>query len=169
MCLLCLLFCLCGVLGHLAPALRCACSACCFVRAVYWASWLLITGVPGRGVLSLCCPRSTRVCGVLALTAPIQQCARCVRCACAIGGCVPLPTPLISVFFLFVLKWKRKKKQGRAYTAGTGVGSWCGGAIVLCPLACVVGTLAAVARPDVHGYGSGWVWLGFSLLLLLAG
>ena len=25
------------------------------------------------------------------------------------------------------------------------------------------------ARPDVHGYGSGWVWLGVSLLLVLAG
>ena len=26
-----------------------------------------------------------------------------------------------------------------------------------------------LARPDVHGYGSGWVWLGASLLLVLAG
>ena len=40
---------------------------------------------------------------------------------------------------------KKKEKQGRAYTAGTGTGSWCGGAIVLCPLACVVGAVATVA------------------------
>ena len=40
---------------------------------------------------------------------------------------------------------EEKEKQGRAYTAGTGTGSWCGGAIVLCPLACVVGAVAAVA------------------------
>ena len=40
---------------------------------------------------------------------------------------------------------EKKEKQGRAYTAGTGTGSWCGGAKVLCPLACVVGAVAAVA------------------------
>ena len=57
------------------------------------------------------------------------------------GGCVPLPPPLIFVFFSL----EKKEKQGRAYTAGTGTGSWCGGAIVLCPLACVVGAVAAVA------------------------
>ena len=77
------------------------------------------------------------------------------------GGCVPLPPPLIFVFFsscffyffftcFFFLGGKEKKKrerekQGRAYTAGTGTGSWCGGAIALCPLACVVGAVAAVA------------------------
>ena len=50
------------------------------------------------------------------------------------------------------------------------MGSWCGGAIALCPLACVAGAVAAVApQPDVHGYGSGWDWLGVSLLLVLAG
>ena len=69
------------------------------------------------------------------------------------GGCVPLPPPLIFVFFFlfffFFLKKKKKKqkrgKQRRAYTAGTGMGSWCGGAIALCPLACVAGAVAAVA------------------------
>ena len=58
------------------------------------------------------------------------------------GGCVPLPPPLIFVVFFLM---EKKEKQGRAYTAGTGTGSWCGGAIVLCPLACVVGAVAAVA------------------------
>ena len=68
------------------------------------------------------------------------------------GGCVPLPPPLIFVFFyLFFFfgkkkeKTKKREKQGRAYTAGTGMGSWCGGAIALCPLAFVVGAVAAVA------------------------
>ena len=40
---------------------------------------------------------------------------------------------------------EEKEKQGRAYTAGRGTGSWCGGALVLCRLACVVGAVAAVA------------------------
>ena len=86
------------------------------------------------------------------------------------GGCVPLPPPLIFVFFVFFFylfffffffffflpvfffflgkKKKKKRKRGkqrRAYTAGTGMGSSCGGAIALCPLACVVGAVAAVA------------------------
>ena len=99
-CLLCVLFCLCGVLGHLAPVYRCARSVCCFVCAVSWASWLLFGGVLGRGVPSICCPRCMCVCGVLAHVAPVHRCARCVRCACAVGGCVPPPPPLI-FFFLF--------------------------------------------------------------------
>ena len=148
-CLLGLLFCLCDVLGHLAPVHRCARSVCCFVCAVSGASWLLFTSVPGRGVPSLCCFRCTRVCGVLALVAPVHRSARCVRCACTTGGCVSLPPPLILV--LFLLKWKKREKQGRAYTAGTGTGSWCSGAIVMCPLACVVGALAAVA-PKACGW-----------------
>ena len=62
---------------------------------------------------------------------------------------------LVFFFFFFFTCFffgggtKRKKQereeQGRAYTAGTGTGSWCGGAIALCPLACVVGAVAAVA------------------------
>ena len=52
-------------------------------------------------------------------------------------------------FFVFFEKKNKEKqkreKQGRAYTAGTGTGSLCGGAIALCPLACVVGAVAAVA------------------------
>ena len=30
----------CGVLGHLAPVHQCACSVCCFACAVSWATWL---------------------------------------------------------------------------------------------------------------------------------
>ena len=132
-----------------------------YVCAVSWAAWLLFTGVPVRfAVLRLRCPAPLGscsgvcslgvlccVCRVLGHLAPVHRCARCLRCACAMGGCVPLPPPLIFVFFFN----EKKEKQGRAYTAGTGTGSWCGGAIVLCPLACVVGAVAAVAPQ-----GCGW-------------
>ena len=40
-----LLYCLCGVLGHLAPVHRCARSVCCVACAVSWATWLRFTGV----------------------------------------------------------------------------------------------------------------------------
>ena len=39
-----LLCCVCGVLGHLAPVLRCARSMCCVACAVSWATWLPFTG-----------------------------------------------------------------------------------------------------------------------------
>ena len=61
-CPLGVLCCVCGVLGHLAPAHRCARLVCCFACAVSRASWLMFTGVPGRGVSSLCCPRCMHVC-----------------------------------------------------------------------------------------------------------
>ena len=97
-CPLGVLFCVCGVLGLLAPVHRCARSVCCFACAVSWANWLLFTGVPARCVVLrvqcpgppgsctpvcplgvLCC-----VCGVLGLLAPVHRCARSVRCfACA--------------------------------------------------------------------------------------
>ena len=44
-------------------------------------------------------------------------------------------------FFCFFLEWKR----GRAHTAGTGMGNWCSGAIVLFSLVCVVRALVAAA------------------------
>ena len=48
---------MCGVLRHLAPVQRCACSVCCFACAVSWATWLLFTGVPARCVaLRVRCP-----------------------------------------------------------------------------------------------------------------
>ena len=85
-----------------------------------------------------------------AMTWPLYRLFTGVHAVC--GARVPLVVvslfpPLIFVFFLcFVfLLFLKSKKKGRAYTAGTGTGSWCSGAIVLCPLACVVGALAAVA------------------------
>ena len=93
-CPLAVLFCLCGVLGHLALVHRCARSACCFACAVSWATWLLFTGVPARrvvlrvrcpGPLGFCspvCPLAVLccVCGVLGHFAPVHRCARSLRC-----------------------------------------------------------------------------------------
>ena len=95
-----LLFCVCGVLGLLAPVHRCARSVCCSACAASWAPWLLFTGVPARcvvlrvrcpgppGSCSPVCPLGVLcwVCGVLGLLAPVQRCARSVRCfACAVS------------------------------------------------------------------------------------
>ena len=99
-CLLGVLCCVCGVLGHLAPVHRCARSVCCFASAVSWASWLLFTGVLARcvvlrvrcpGLLGSCspvCPPGVLccVCGVLGHLAPVQRCTRSVCCvACAVS------------------------------------------------------------------------------------
>ena len=92
--------CVCGVLGHLAPAHRCARSVCCVACAVSWATWLLFTGAPARwvalrvrcpGPLGSCspvCPLGVLccVCGVLGHLAPVHRCARPVCCvACAVS------------------------------------------------------------------------------------
>ena len=143
----------CSVLGRWAPVHRSARAVCCGASAVSWASWLLFTGVLARCVvLHVRCP------GPLGSCSPV-----CVLCAVRVchGWLCPFSSPpnfrffftcffFFPCFFLFFLGKKKKKKQkrgkqGRAYTAGTGMGSWCGGAIALCPLACVVGAVAAVA------------------------
>ena len=87
------LWCVCGVLGHLAPVHRRARSVrCC--RAVSWATWLLFTGVPTRCVvLRVRCPGPLGSCsplrllrpllclyGVLGHLAPVHRCARSVGC-----------------------------------------------------------------------------------------
>ena len=103
------LLCVCVVLGHLAPVHRCACSVCCVVCAVSWATWLLFTGVSARCVVwhvqcpgprgscspmrplgVLCC-----VCGVLGHLAPDTNApTRCVvlrvRCPGPLGSCSPM-------------------------------------------------------------------------------
>ena len=72
------LLCVCGVLDHLVPVHRSACSVCCFACAVSWAAWLLFTGAPAQ---CLAC-----VCGVLGRLAPVHRCARSVCCfACAVS------------------------------------------------------------------------------------
>ena len=99
-CPLGVLFCVCGVLGHLAHVHRCAHSVCCFACALSWATWLLFTGVPARcvvlrvrcpGPLGTCspvCPLPHLLCscGVLGHSAPVHRCARLVCCfACAVS------------------------------------------------------------------------------------
>ena len=92
--------CVCAVPGHWAPVHRCARSVCCFACAVSWATWLLFTGVPAqlvalrvrcpgpRGSCSPVCPLGVLfcLCGVPDHLAPVQRCARSVRCfACAVS------------------------------------------------------------------------------------
>ena len=99
-CQLRVLFCVCGVLGHLAPVHRCARSVPCFARAVSWATSLLFTCVPARcvvlrvrcpwppGSCSPVCPLGVLCCvyGVLGHLAPVHRCARSVLCfACAVS------------------------------------------------------------------------------------
>ena len=99
-CPLGVLFCLCGVLGHLAPVHRCARSVRCFACSVSWAIWLMFTGVPAwfivlrvrcPGPLGSCspvCPLGVLfcLCGVLGQLTPVHRCARSVRCfACAVS------------------------------------------------------------------------------------
>ena len=52
------------------------------------------------------------------------------------------------------------------------MGSWCGGAIALCPLACVVGAVAAVAPQGCGSRGlmyTGWVRVGLVRCLFASG
>ena len=99
-CPLGVLCCVCGVLGHLAPVHRFARLVCCVACAVFWAPWLLFTGVPARCVvlrvrwpwpLGSCSPVrplgfSCCVYGVLDPLAPVHRCARSVCCvACAVS------------------------------------------------------------------------------------
>ena len=98
------LFCVCGVLGLLAPVHRCARSVCCFACAVSWASWLLFSGAPARCVvLRVRCPGPPGscspvrqlgvlfcVCGVLGLLAPVHRGARSVCCFCVCRVLGPL-------------------------------------------------------------------------------
>ena len=76
-CPLGVLFCLCRVLGHLAPVHRCARSVRCLcVRC----PGPLGSCSPVCPLVLLCC-----VCGVLGNLAPVHRCARLVRCfACAV-------------------------------------------------------------------------------------
>ena len=77
-CMLGPLFCLCGVLGHLAPVHWCARAVCCVACAVSWAT-CSCSPVRLLGVL-LC------LCGVFSHLAPVHRCARSVWCvACAVS------------------------------------------------------------------------------------
>ena len=277
-CLLSVLCCVCGVLGHLAPVRRCACSVCCFAFAVSWVTWLLFTGVPARsfvlfvrcpGPLGSCspvCPRGLLscvcgvpgplgscspvcplsvlccVCGLLGPLAPAHRCARSVCCvACAVswatwllftgalarcvalrarcpgplGSCSPVWQAVVSRPFVALgaracaVSWPswrpvcalcavrvchwglcpsssrpkfgfffdgKKRKTGARVHCRHRHGQLvrrCNSVVSsgVCRRCCGGGRAPGVqlARPDVHGYGPGWVWLGVSLLLELAG
>ena len=98
-CPLGVLYCLCGVVGYLAPVHQCAGVVRCFACAVSWATWLLFTGVPARrvvlrvrcpGPLGSCSPVCTLgvllcVCGVLGHLAPVHRCA-CSVCIARVCG-----------------------------------------------------------------------------------
>ena len=120
-------------------------------------------------------------CGPRGACSPV--CALCAVRVCCWWLC-PSSPPLIFlsvVFFLlcicFVLSclfFLKKWKRGCAHTAGTGMGNWCSGSVVSSGVyrRCFGGGRAPgarLARSDVHGYGSAWVWLVASLLLVLAG
>ena len=57
-CPLGVLFCVCGVLGLLAPVHRCARSVCCVGCAVSWACWLLFSVCPSVATKVLLVARS---------------------------------------------------------------------------------------------------------------
>ena len=108
-CPLGVLFCVCGVPGHLAPFHRCACSVCCVTCAVScttwllssgapagcvvvcaesWATWLLFTGAPARCVaLRVRCPG---LLGFLFTGVPALCVALRVRCPGPLGSCSPV-------------------------------------------------------------------------------
>ena len=157
-----------------------------YVCAVSWAAGLLFTGVPAwLAVVRLRCPGPAGscspvcslgvlccLCGVLHHGAPVHRCACCVRCACAMGGCVPLPPPVIFVFFylfFFFLGKTKEKTKKRKTGARVHCRHWHGqlvrrcNSVVssgVCRRCCGGGRAPGVrlARPDVHGFGSGWVW-----------
>ena len=188
-----LLCCVCGVLGHLAPIHRCVRSLCCVACAVSWTTWLLFTGALARcvamrarcpGPLGSCSPvcqavvfrpfvaLGARACAV---SWPSWRPFGSVRAVC--GARLPCLCPSSSppdfLFFLFFLMEKNtgarvhcRHRHGQLVrrcnsVVSSGVSRRC----------CGGGRAPRVqlARPDVHGYGPGWVWLGVSLLLELAG
>ena len=146
-CLLGVLCCTCGVLGHLAPGHRCACWVCFVACAVSWATWLLFTDVPTWFVVlrvrcpgplgscsavcslgALCC-----VCGVLGHLAPVHRCACSVSCAvCCVCGvayagrsCRARTRPSGWRLFVAGMGWVPSRRavlhpDGGCYVAGRG-------------------------------------------------
>ena len=138
-------------------------------------------------VSSFSCPRCMSVCGVLANLVPVHRCACVVPFACAVVPCVPPPPPpnflyfffFCSVFVLFCFAF-----FCFFFKLGEGARAHCrhrnGQLLQRCNSVvfsgvrrqCFVGGRATgvrLARLDVHGFWSGWVWLVASLLLVLAG
>ena len=70
-----------GVLGRLTPVHQCACAVCFVVCAVFWATWLLFTGVRAQCV------------------------AWCVRCGCRRVLACAIPLQRRCRLFVFVSTW----------------------------------------------------------------
>ena len=100
-CPLRVLFCLCGVLGHLASVHRCARLVSCFACEVSWATRLLFIGAPARCVVLLVrCPGPSGSCSPVCRSACCFAFAvswatwllftgvpaRCVACVCGVLG-----------------------------------------------------------------------------------
>ena len=142
-CPLGVLFCVCGVLGLLAPVHRCAHSVCCFACAVSWAFWLLFTGVPARcvvlcvqcpgppGSCSPVCPLGVLccACGVLGLLAPVYRCVRSVcYFACAVSWAswllfTGLPPPMCCVAVQGVAAGRSLVHPDGGYRSRQGLGT----------------------------------------------
>ena len=143
----------CSVLGRLAPVHRCARAVCCVASAVSWATWLLFTGALARCVvLRVRCP------GPLGSRSP--SCALCAVRVCH-GWLCPSSSPP-NFFFFFD---GRKRKTGARVHCRHRHGQLvrrCNSVVSLgvCRRCCGGGPAPGVrlARPDVHGLGSGWVW-----------
>ena len=208
-----LLCCLCGVPGHLAPVHRCVCLVCCVACVASWAPWPPLTGVPARcvvlrvrcpGPLGFCSPvRSLGVLlcvrGVPGLLALVHRCARpwclvpllpsvhaSVRCSGPRGA----RSPVCALCAVRVCHWwfcpsspppkfsfdEKKRKTGARVHCRHRHGQLvrrCSTVVSpgVCRRCCGAGRAPGwrLARPDVHGYGPGWVRLGVSLPLELAG
>ena len=92
-CPLVVLFCVCGVLGHLAPVHRCARSVCCVTCAVFWATWLLFSSAPAG--CAVVCAVSWVTC-LLFTGAPARCVALRVRCPGPLGFLFTgVPAPLV--------------------------------------------------------------------------
>ena len=168
------LFCVCGVLGLLAPVLRCARSVCCVACAVSWAIWLLFTGVPARCVVSRArCP------GPLGSCSPVcSLCVLCfglrVVCCCAGRRCGALTRPSGRQLFVAGRGWVPSGRalahpDGGCSVAGRGWippgralvhpdGGWCA---CVCVCVCVLGRVGRAGLP-----GAFWCASPFPLAAL---
>ena len=158
-CPLGVLCCVCGVLGHLAPVHRCACSVCCFACTVSWATWLLFTGVPARCVvLRVRCPGSLGSCSPVC---PVVCCVVCalswatwllftgvtawylvlrLRCPGPLGFCSPVRPLGVLCFVRGVLghlgPFHRCARRVCCVACAIPLGHWC--ACSVCCVECVV-------------------------------
>ena len=114
------LFCVCNVLGLLAPVHWWACSVRCVACAVSWANWLLLAAVLARCVVLRvrcpgqrgCCSPVCRlgvlccVCGVPGHLTPVQPCACWLRCAeCAVSWATRLLFTGVLARYALVCVW----------------------------------------------------------------